>query len=48
MRMAFSNTGGNISSTGYVLGVFLVKAFYTVRGRRPEELPVEAEILMWN
>jgi hypothetical protein len=34
MRMAYTNTGGDISSTGYQLGIFLVKAHYTVRGRR--------------
>lgn len=34
LRMAYTNTGGSISSTGYTLGIFLVKAHYTVRGRR--------------
>jgi len=33
-RMAFTNTGGSLVEQGYQLGIFLVKAHYTVRGRR--------------
>jgi hypothetical protein len=46
MRMAYSNTGGAISSTGYVLGIFLVKAHYTVRGRRAIPLPTVTKLMM--
>jgi hypothetical protein len=46
MRMAYSNTGGDISATGYNLGIFLVKAHYTVRGRRAEPLPTLTKLLM--
>jgi hypothetical protein len=42
IRMAYSNTGGSIDAGGYVLGVFLIKAHYTVRGRRA--LPLSAVI----
>lgn len=46
MRMAYSNTGGDISSAGYTLGIFLVKAHYTVRGRRAIPIPVSTRIRM--
>lgn len=46
MRMAYSNTGGAISETGYVLGIFLVKAHYTVRGRRAIPLPTVTKVMM--
>lgn len=40
--MAYSNTGGSISQTGFQLGIFIVKAHYTVRGRRA--IPLSATI----
>lgn len=44
--MAYSNTGGAITETGYTLGIFLVKAHYTVRGRRAIPLPTLTKVLM--
>jgi hypothetical protein len=44
--MAYSNTGGSISSTGYTLGIFLVKAHYTVRGRRAVTLQPSLKVQM--
>lgn len=38
VRMAYTNTGGNLTEQGYQLGIFLVKAHYTVRGRRATPL----------
>lgn len=46
--MAYSNTGGSISSTGYQLGIFLVKAHYTVRGRRAVPLSALLKVRMMN
>jgi hypothetical protein len=48
LRMAYSNTGGDISSTGYQLGIFLVKAHYTVRGRRAIPLSATIKIRQMN
>jgi hypothetical protein len=48
LRMAYSNTGGEITSTGYILGIFLVKAHYTVRGRRSIPLSISTEIRMMS
>jgi len=42
IRMAYSNTGGSLDSGGYTLGAFIVKAHYTVRGRRA--VPLSATI----
>jgi len=39
--MAYTNTGGALTEGGYQLGIFLVKAHYTVRGRRAVPLTVE-------
>jgi hypothetical protein len=46
--MAYTNTGGDISSTGYQLGIFLVKAHYTVRGRRSIPLSISISIRMMS
>jgi hypothetical protein len=43
-RMAWTNTGGELSSTGYQLGIFLVKAHYTVRGRRSIPLSISIRL----
>jgi hypothetical protein len=40
--MAYTNTGGALDSSGYQLGIFLVKAHYTVRGRRA--IPLSATV----
>jgi len=42
--MAYTNTGGSLDSQGYQLGIFLVKAHYTVRGRRAIPLSVTIKI----
>lgn len=44
LRMAYTNTGGSLDSQGYQLGIFLVKAHYTVRGRRAIPLSVTIKI----
>jgi len=48
VRMAYSNTGGSLTEQGYQLGIFLVKAHYTVRGRRatPLSLVIRAERML--
>lgn len=46
--MAYSNTGGALTETGYQLGIFLVKAHYTVRGRRAVPLTVEQKVARMN
>lgn len=38
--MAYTNTGGTITETGYQLGIFIVKAHYTFRGRRSVPLAI--------
>lgn len=45
MRMAYTNTGGTLDVGGYQLGVFLVKAHYTVRGRRAIPLSATVKLL---
>jgi hypothetical protein len=44
LRMAYTNTGGSLDTTGYQLGFFLVKAHYTVRGRRAIPLSVSIQM----
>ena len=44
--MAYTNTGGSLDQSGYQLGIFLVKAHYTVRGRRA--IPLSASIRIWQ
>lgn len=48
MRMAYSNTGGSISDTGFQLGIFIVKAHYTVRGRRAVPLSATIRLRMMS
>jgi hypothetical protein len=43
--MAYSNTGGDLTDQGYQLGIFLVKAHYTVRGRRSVPLTIQQQVL---
>jgi len=48
LRMAYSNTGGSISDTGFQLGIFIVKAHYTVRGRRAVPLSATIRLKMMS
>ena len=46
--MAYTNTGGSLDEGGYQLGVFLVKAHYTVRGRRAIPLSATVKLLQMS
>jgi hypothetical protein len=46
LRYAYSNTGGAITPTGYVLGAFQIKAQYLFRGRRGQFLSTDVEYNM--